>query len=109
MRSPTLIRGYWNKPEATAETIQKGWLRSGDIGRIDAEGFLYIEDRAKDMVLRAGEIASVPPPREWPSRDALRTSAPAITNARDAPPKGGRDRRLGARPGVRHRGRRMGR
>jgi long-chain acyl-CoA synthetase len=55
MRSPTLIRGYWNKPEATFETIQKGWLRSGDVGRIDEEGFLYIEDRAKDMVLRAGE------------------------------------------------------
>ena len=55
MRSPTLIRGYWNKPEATAETIQKGWLRSGDLGRIDEEGFLYIEDRAKDMILRAGE------------------------------------------------------
>jgi long-chain acyl-CoA synthetase len=55
MRSPTLIRGYWNKPEATAETIENGWLRSGDIGRIDEDGFLYIEDRAKDMVLRAGE------------------------------------------------------
>ncbi len=55
MKSPTLIRGYWNKPEATAETIVKGWLRSGDLGRIDAEGFLYIEDRAKDMILRAGE------------------------------------------------------
>ena len=55
MKSPTLIRGYWNKPEATAETIVDGWLCSGDIGRIDDEGFLYIEDRAKDMVLRAGE------------------------------------------------------
>jgi long-chain acyl-CoA synthetase len=55
MKSPTLIRGYWMKPDATAETIQKGWLRSGDVGRIDEDGFLYIEDRAKDMVLRAGE------------------------------------------------------
>jgi long-chain acyl-CoA synthetase len=52
---PHLIRGYWNKPEATAETIVDGWLRSGDIGRVDAEGFVYVEDRAKDMVLRAGE------------------------------------------------------
>jgi long-chain acyl-CoA synthetase len=50
-----LIRGYWNKPEATAETIVNGWLRSGDIGRLDDEGFLYIEDRAKDMILRGGE------------------------------------------------------
>jgi long-chain acyl-CoA synthetase len=52
---PTLIRGYWNKPAATAETIVDGWLRSGDIGRIDEEGFVYVQDRAKDMVLRAGE------------------------------------------------------
>ncbi len=54
-RGPNLIRGYWNRPEATAETIVDGWLRSGDIGRIDDEGFVYVSDRAKDMVLRAGE------------------------------------------------------
>ena len=54
-KGPHLIRGYWNKPEATAETIVNGWLRSGDIGRVDDEGFVYVEDRAKDMVLRAGE------------------------------------------------------
>ena len=54
-KGPHLIRGYWNKPEATAETIVDGWLRTGDLGRLDDEGFLYVEDRAKDMVLRAGE------------------------------------------------------
>jgi long-chain acyl-CoA synthetase len=54
-KGPNLIRGYWGKPEATADTIVDGWLRSGDIGRIDADGFVYVEDRAKDMVLRAGE------------------------------------------------------
>jgi long-chain acyl-CoA synthetase len=54
-RGPNLIRGYWNKPEATAETIVDGWLRSGDIGQIDEEGFVYVQDRAKDMVLRGGE------------------------------------------------------
>jgi len=54
-RGPNLIRGYWGKPEATAQTIVDGWLRSGDIGRIDVEGFVTVEDRAKDMVLRAGE------------------------------------------------------
>ena len=54
-RGPMLIRGYWNKPEATAETIVDGWLNSGDIGRVDADGFVYIEDRAKDMILRGGE------------------------------------------------------
>jgi len=54
-RGPMLIRGYWNRPEATAETIVDGWLRSGDLGRVDEEGFVYVEDRAKDMVIRAGE------------------------------------------------------
>ncbi|MEP7201363.1 MAG: class I adenylate-forming enzyme family protein [Ilumatobacteraceae bacterium] len=52
---PMLIRGYWNKPEATAETIVDGWLRSGDIGRVDGDGFVYVEDRLKDMILRGGE------------------------------------------------------
>lgn len=52
---PMLIRGYWNRPDATAETIVDGWLRSGDIGRVDADGFVYVEDRVKDMILRAGE------------------------------------------------------
>ena len=52
---PMLIRGYWNKPEATAETIVDGWLRSGDIGRVDEDGFYYVEDRLKDMILRGGE------------------------------------------------------
>ena len=52
---PTLIREYWNKPEATAEAFIDGWLRTGDIGRIDADGDVFIEDRAKDLVIRAGE------------------------------------------------------
>lgn len=55
MKSPTLIRSYWNKPEATASTLVDGWLRTGDLGHIDDEGFLYVEDRLKDMILRAGE------------------------------------------------------
>jgi long-chain acyl-CoA synthetase len=54
-RGPHLIRGYWNRPDATAETIVDGWLRSGDIGLIDDEGFVFVQDRAKDMILRAGE------------------------------------------------------
>jgi len=54
-KGPNLIRGYWNRPEATAETIVDGWLRTGDLGRIDEEGFVYLSDRAKDMVLRGGE------------------------------------------------------
>ncbi|MEY2959197.1 MAG: hypothetical protein RLZZ01_1765, partial [Actinomycetota bacterium] len=54
-RGPNLIRGYWNKPEATADTIVDGWLRSGDLGRLDDEGWVYVSDRVKDMVLRGGE------------------------------------------------------
>jgi long-chain acyl-CoA synthetase len=55
LKSPTLIRGYWGRPEATAEAFVDGWLRTGDIGHLDDEGFLYVEDRLKDMILRAGE------------------------------------------------------
>ena len=52
---PPLLRGYWNRPDATAEVLVDGWLRSGDVGRLDDEGFVYVEDRIKDMVLRGGE------------------------------------------------------
>jgi long-chain acyl-CoA synthetase len=55
LKSPTMIRGYWQRAEATAEAIVKGWLRTGDLGHVSDEGFLYIEDRAKDMIIRAGE------------------------------------------------------
>lgn len=55
LKGPNVIRGYWGKPEATAEALVEGWLRTGDIGHLDPEGFLYVEDRAKDVVLRAGE------------------------------------------------------
>jgi long-chain acyl-CoA synthetase len=55
LKSPTMIRGYWHNPIATQETIQAGWLRTGDLGHVSEEGFLYVEDRAKDMILRAGE------------------------------------------------------
>ena len=55
LSGPMLIRGYWNRPEATAEAIVDGWLHTGDLGYIDDEGFVFIVDRAKDMVLRGGE------------------------------------------------------
>ncbi|WP_183986640.1 class I adenylate-forming enzyme family protein [Sphingomonas jinjuensis] len=54
-RGPMIVKGYWNKPEATAETFVDGWVRTGDLARIDEEGFVFIVDRAKDMVLRGGE------------------------------------------------------
>ncbi len=55
VKGGNVIKGYLNRPEATAETIHHGWLRTGDIARIDEDGFIYIVDRAKDMVLRGGE------------------------------------------------------
>jgi long-chain acyl-CoA synthetase len=55
IRGPNVVKGYWNKPEASAETFAGGWLRSGDLARLDAEGFVQIVDRAKDMVNRGGE------------------------------------------------------
>ena len=55
VRGGHVIRGYLNRPEATAETIVDGWLRTGDMAREDEDGFLYIVDRIKDMVLRGGE------------------------------------------------------
>ncbi len=54
-RGPMIVRGYWNKPEATAATFVDGWVRTGDLARLDEEGFVYIVDRAKDMVIRGGE------------------------------------------------------
>jgi acyl-CoA synthetase (AMP-forming)/AMP-acid ligase II len=58
MAGVPVVVGYWHRPEATEETFGGGWLRSGDLGRIDEDGYLYIVDRAKDMVIRGGENIS---------------------------------------------------
>ncbi len=55
VKGPIIIKGYINRPEATAESIVDGWFNTGDIARIDEDGFVFIVDRAKDMVLRGGE------------------------------------------------------
>jgi long-chain acyl-CoA synthetase len=55
IHGPNVVKGYWNNPEATAESFPGGWLRSGDVGRVDEEGFVFILDRAKDMLIRGGE------------------------------------------------------
>ncbi len=54
IRSPGVIQGYWNKPEKTADTIRQGWLHTGDVGRIDDDGFVYIIDRMNDIIITAG-------------------------------------------------------
>jgi long-chain acyl-CoA synthetase len=55
VRGTSVIRGYWNRPDADAETFVDGWLRTGDVAYLDDEGFLYIVDRIKDLVIRGGE------------------------------------------------------
>ena len=55
MKSAANMRCYWNKPEATAETLRDGWIYSGDLGHLDEEGFLFITGRAKDIIIRGGE------------------------------------------------------
>jgi acyl-CoA synthetase (AMP-forming)/AMP-acid ligase II len=55
IKGPNVVKGYWGKPEATAQSFSEGWLHSGDIARLDEEGFVYIVDRAKDMLIRGGE------------------------------------------------------
>jgi len=54
-RGPQVVKLYWNKPEATAQTFVDGWVRTGDLARVDEEGFCFIIDRAKDMLIRGGE------------------------------------------------------
>ena len=55
MRTPTLFKGYWKKPEETAKVKRNGWYRTGDAGYQDTEGYLYIHDRVKDMIVSGGE------------------------------------------------------
>jgi long-chain acyl-CoA synthetase len=75
IKGPNVVMGYWNKPAETAATFSDGWLHSGDVARIDDEGFVYIVDRAKDLVIRGGEnISSV-------EVEAALFEHPAVTDA----------------------------
>jgi len=55
VKGPNVFKEYWNKPEETRQAIRGGWFHTGDIGRIDEEGYLYILDRKKDMIISGGE------------------------------------------------------
>jgi acyl-CoA synthetase (AMP-forming)/AMP-acid ligase II len=66
-RSPTVMRGYWNKNVLTSETVRDGWLLSGDLGFIDADNFVYVVDRKKDMIISGGENIY-----SWEVEEALR-------------------------------------
>jgi long-chain acyl-CoA synthetase len=55
VRGPNVMQGYWNKPEQTAEVLRHGWYRSGDLGSMNAQGYVFLVDRAKDMIISGGE------------------------------------------------------
>jgi long-chain acyl-CoA synthetase len=75
IKGPNVVTGYWNKPTETAASFTEGWLHSGDLARIDPDGFVYIVDRAKDLVIRGGEnISSV-------EVEAALFEHPAVTDA----------------------------
>jgi long-chain acyl-CoA synthetase len=54
VRGGAVMLGYWNRPDATAEALQGGWLHTGDLGRMDQHGYVYLLDRAKDMIISGG-------------------------------------------------------
>jgi acyl-CoA synthetase (AMP-forming)/AMP-acid ligase II len=58
LKGPRIMKGYWNMPDATREVMQDGWFRTGDVGFIDADGFIYIRDRLKDLIISGGENIS---------------------------------------------------
>jgi long-chain acyl-CoA synthetase len=55
IKGPNVVRGYWHRPEETAKTFSDGWLHTGDVAQLDDDNFIYIVDRAKDMIIRGGE------------------------------------------------------
>jgi len=58
IRGPMLMKGYWNKPEETAKVLRAGWLYTGDIGYVDQDGYFWITDRKKDLIIKSGENIS---------------------------------------------------
>ena len=57
------MRNYWNLPEVTAATLRDGWLHTGDIGIMDAAGYVFVQDRLKDMIVSGGENTTHAPSR----------------------------------------------
>src|SRR5262249_43841766 len=104
IKGPNVVKGYWGKPEATAATFTDGWLHSGDIARVDDEGFVFIVDRAKDMIIRGGANVSrvrargslSPPPRRYRCRRHRRPAPrPRRGGRRGRPPRARPDRHRG--------------
>jgi fatty-acyl-CoA synthase len=75
VKAPSVMPGYWNRPELTATTLRDGWLHTGDLGRLDANGYLYLVGRLKDVIIVNGHNHYA-----GPIEDAL-TSHPAVREA----------------------------
>jgi acyl-CoA synthetase (AMP-forming)/AMP-acid ligase II len=75
IRSPGLMTGYWNNTTATVATVRDGWMHTGDLGYLDAENFLFVVDRKKDMIISGGENIY-----SWEVEEALR-SHPSVAEA----------------------------
>ena len=87
-----VMAGYWNAPDATAETVRDGWLHTGDVGSFDADGYLTLRDRSKDLIISGG--MNIYPPRG--RRDAsygIPASVPSPWSCDRPDPDWGRDRR----------------
>ncbi len=82
LRGPNVMTGYWRNPEATADAFTDGWLHTGDIGHQDADGFYYVDDRKKDVVISGGENI-------YPAElEAILADCPRIAEAAvDRPPR----------------------
>jgi long-chain acyl-CoA synthetase len=76
VRGPNVMTGYWNRPEASAEALVDGWLRTGDVARTDDDGYLYLVDRVKDVIVTGGEnVFSVEVERALQTHPAVREAA----------------------------------
>jgi acyl-CoA synthetase (AMP-forming)/AMP-acid ligase II len=76
LRGPKVFKGYWRDPEATAKALRGGWFHTGDLGYLDEDGFLFIVDRLKDMIVTGGEnVSSLEVERVVYEHEAVREAA----------------------------------